>query len=696
MRYRLNVLAQGSVALAFALAMPACDKEKSGADAEATGAIQAAVTVGGARHDVTAVYYKVVDAGGSCGDAAIAETTSVLETEALPGGVLPAGSGTHAGADGLFVLPPGNYRVCATPMSDGGPSRECAPTEGTASVIAEATTEILLVSQCGGDANGGLDTVVALNDPPKIDDLDIAPSKFITQCEAATITVTAADPDGDAVSFAWAITARPAGSSPSLQGTDAVGTFSTDMPGDYEVRVAVSDVHAASSSLSFPIHVSAENCGCVCPAGFTQLPDGGCAKRYDIDASHLVNQDASCDGLGVNLYNGCDGAPYGFQWTDVGGAFGSVRQIDVELESGIACGAGNRPVSLNGAEIGSFDTVGSCQCDSGHGLVSLPNVAVSSYVLGGANSVAIPAPDCEGLSQSGALGGAFARVTVTYSCEPSLCADVTCAPQDQCHIAGSCDLGTGLCSNPNAPDGTVCDDGDPTSAASVCISGACGALVQTGNVGYYDMISGQGNPSQEQPIVTAGGVPVDVFDLSPGELARLQVLFVQNPNNFDFGVEYLGQSSAITDAVASGMVLIIHDRFVTSANTILPGGEGFSIIREEFTDAANIDILDATTLVTNGPGGLLDNASLDNGNLSSHGFVVDGTLPGSSVRILSRTDPGQIVTMCYQYGAGAVIYSTIPLDYYLDVHDTDLGANMANIYAPNVVAYGLSGACARH
>ena len=114
--------------------------------------------------------------------------------------------------------------------------------------------------------------------------------------------------------------------------------------------------------------------------------------------------------------------------------------------------------------------------------------------------------------------------------------------------------------------------------------------------------------------------------------------------------------------------------------------------------------------MTNGPGGVLNNTSLDNGNLSTHGYTVEGSLPSnedddssdddsdddaSAVKILSRADPTQIVDFCYQFQGGAVYYSSIPLDFYL------VGAgpnpprdNMRFIYAPNVVAYGIDGACA--
>ncbi|WP_437294454.1 PKD domain-containing protein [Sorangium sp. So ce426] len=471
--------AQGSTAIALALALPACGQQGiDGGDAAETGVIRAALAIRGDRHDVTAVHYKIVGASSTCRDTAIAEATSALDIDVPLAGDVPyddhlvTGSGTHAAAEGTFVLPRGNYRVCATPMHDASPSEECAPAETVVDVPGQWTREVMLVSQCRGDTDGLLDAVVALNSPPKIKSLDIAPSKFITLCETATITVDADDPDGDAISVTWQIGSKVSGSSPVLGLPGPVGTFSTDTPGVYTLQVKATDVHGASTWLYFYIHVSAERCDCTCPDGSIQLPDGECATSYDIDADRLINQEERCDDTDTHRY-GC--GDHGFQWHDLGRGLSSVRRVDVALESGIDCSfeAGVRAVSLNGAAIGNFDPIGSCTCDSEHGLASFPDVNFSSYVLGGVNSVTISAPSCDGLSRSAELGGAFARVTVVYSCEPSLCAGVTCAPPDACHVAGACDPRTGLCTNPNAPDDTACDDGDPTTAESICVSGAC-------------------------------------------------------------------------------------------------------------------------------------------------------------------------------------------------------------------------------
>jgi len=50
---------------------------------------------------------------------------------------------------------------------------------------------------------------------------------------------------------------------------------------------------------------------------------------------------------------------------------------------------------------------------------------------------------------------------------------IVCTAQDQCHDAGTCSPDTGLCSNPAKPNGTACDDGDPTTSGDACQSGVC-------------------------------------------------------------------------------------------------------------------------------------------------------------------------------------------------------------------------------
>lgn len=228
---------------------------------EVTGALSVSAEGPGSLHDVTSIHYKVVSADSDCGAEALVETEVGLEVEPLSDSVNPVeGAGAHEFADALFVLAPGEYRICATPMSEGGPSERCAAVDGVATVLTEDTTEIVLVSQCEGAPNGGLDVITALNEPPSVNDLTITPSKFITTCETASISVVADDPEGDALTYSWQVTDSPADSAPVLVGDGDAASFAASTAGDYEVTITVTDVYGAEVSLSFPFHVTGAPC----------------------------------------------------------------------------------------------------------------------------------------------------------------------------------------------------------------------------------------------------------------------------------------------------------------------------------------------------------------------------------------------------------------------------------------------------
>ncbi len=206
-------------------------------------------------------------------------------------------------------------------------------------------------------------------------------------------------------------------------------------------------------------------------------------------------------------------------------------------------------------------------------------------------------------------------------------------------------------------------------------------------VGYYDMDQRRGNPSQIAPILAAGHLPIDIIDLSLPELQGIDVLFVQNPSNGGFGNEFLTQLPLIHDEILNGLSVIIHDRYVANAESILPLGETFTIIRNT---GADIDVLPPPNVVSNGPLGPLDNTSLDGGNHSHHGYALAGTLPPNADLLLSTQDPTQIVTFGYPIGLGFVTYSSIPLDHYLAGNGPgNFQANSTQIYAPNVIQYGV-------
>lgn len=247
--------AMGSVCLVgFNLS---CSSQPLDEPEEAVGSLRAAIEIGPSTHDVAAVRFDLVGPDSGCDAAALSTVTVPLEEELAPAGISGEDAAHHF-ASGLFTVAPGDYRVCATPLrGDASPSDECAQASDVATVVAEQAAQATLVSQCRGDATGGLDVAVALNDPPRITAVVATPSAFITVCESANIAVTAEDPNGDTLTYAWSVVSGPEGS--SLRPADAFATFS-GAPGDYVLRVVVTDAHAAETSFLISVHVTAATC----------------------------------------------------------------------------------------------------------------------------------------------------------------------------------------------------------------------------------------------------------------------------------------------------------------------------------------------------------------------------------------------------------------------------------------------------
>jgi len=62
------------------------------------------------------------------------------------------------------------------------------------------------------------------------------------------------------------------------------------------------------------------------------------------------------------------------------------------------------------------------------------------------------------------------------ACQSGVCVPgpaVTCPATDQCHVAGTCDPLTALCSNPAAPDGVACNDRNLCTQTDTCQGGVC-------------------------------------------------------------------------------------------------------------------------------------------------------------------------------------------------------------------------------
>jgi hypothetical protein len=101
--------------------------------------------------------------------------------------------------------------------------------------------------------------------------------------------------------------------------------------------------------------------------------------------------------------------------------------------------------------------------------------------------------------------------TLTDTCQSGSCVGanpVTCTPLDQCHLAGTCNPITGVCSNPNRPDGSSCNDGNICSSIDTCQSGVCTAGATDRDAdsdGYFDRLCPGGTDCDDtRPLVNPG------------------------------------------------------------------------------------------------------------------------------------------------------------------------------------------------
>ncbi len=277
MSFYSTVCSRSLCALTIAAAAAAgcgtdADIEKPGPDggpAVGSGAL-ALRTDMNADTGVVGVHYRAAPVDCATGETLagdIKEAVTDLSDVRLPGMIpgfenrpLDAGS-SHIMADQYLVLPAGCYDVVATPIdAEGNASEACAPAvQPAVEVLDGVTTEILLISQCGGPQVGGLDVILTLNHPPELVDLTYGPDKFLFECEYLTLCATFRDPDGDPMRIEWANTGRgwSAGPEPvSRTFEDGAVTecvrVAASVRGQYDFEVTAYDLlHAEGALMTF-------------------------------------------------------------------------------------------------------------------------------------------------------------------------------------------------------------------------------------------------------------------------------------------------------------------------------------------------------------------------------------------------------------------------------------------------------------
>ena len=97
----------------------------------------------------------------------------------------------------------------------------------------------------------------------------------------------------------------------------------------------------------------------------------------------------------------------------------------------------------------------------------------------------------------------------------------------------------GLTSTDPRPDDFATTVGAGTAAVGDAFGPQTNALVGSAcRVGHYDTQSGAGTGAYATPITTAGATPVSLNDLTPADLAGVDVVFALNPNNGGIGGEW--------------------------------------------------------------------------------------------------------------------------------------------------------------
>ncbi len=123
---------------------------------------------------------------------------------------------------------------------------------------------------------------------------------------------------------------------------------------------------------------------------------------------------------------------------------------------------------------------------------------------------------------------------------------VVCVPQSQCHDAGVCNPGTGICSNPPKATGAPCDDDDVCTSPDACNSGSCtGPLVS----GCIDA-DGDGVPDDQDQCVALD------WNSPPGSPPD------QNPVGFSLGLQGL--------SAAAGEQIVVVKGYFNLATSLLP------------------------------------------------------------------------------------------------------------------------------
>lgn len=205
------------------------------------------------------------------------------------------------------------------------------------------------------------------------------------------------------------------------------------------------------------------------------------------------------------------------------------------------------------------------------------------------------------------------------------------------------------------------------------------------------------NTDPEAPILANGFTPSQITDISTFDLSTVDILMI-NETTAGPTLALINRLPDIEAFVRAGGVFVIHDAFVAppggfQPNPLLVGTGGMETRRRGGFRSRNLDVTPpGGTLVTAGPFGSIDDATLDGADLAAMGQArrADVLAIGGTPILHREGRINQTVAFSYLLDAGAVYYSTVPLDFYLAGSGSGSQQAGFDVYAPNVLAYAES------
>ncbi len=214
----------------------------------------------------------------------------------------------------------------------------------------------------------------------------------------------------------------------------------------------------------------------LCPARDQCHLEGSCDK-----ATGLCSDPIKPNGIACDDGNGCTRIDTCKSGNCTGLSLVVCAPIDLCHEAGVcdpATGACSTPLAADGTACSDnnactrADTCSEGQCQGGDPMVCTPSD--SCHLAGVCNVITglctnPPAPDDSVCDDANAC-------THIDRCQAGRCAGadpVVCAARDACHSVGLCDPSTGVCSDPPLADGTICDDDNRCTRLDVCDKGVC-------------------------------------------------------------------------------------------------------------------------------------------------------------------------------------------------------------------------------